>query len=219
MAQNGEPSGSIAGADHQSAGQGRLGRQWHSEAGTGIYFTLLLRLNLLLADLPVLTLAVGLAVSQAVKDVTGLNCDLKWPNDLMLNGKKCCGILSEFQEGVVLAGIGLNINQTSFPPPIDSVATSLRMAGGASYNREQLLIRVVEEIDSHVELLEQRGRGPLLDLFSHASSFVCGKRVEVEQAGRLIRGATDGLSDAGFLYVQSDDGERVLILTGGLRAI
>lgn len=219
MAQNGESSGSIAGADHQSAGQGRLGRQWHSEAGTGIYFTLLLRLNLLFTDLPVLTLAVGLAVSQAVRDVTGLNCDLKWPNDLILNGKKCCGILSEFQEGVVLTGIGLNINQATFPPPIDSVATSLRMASGAFYNREQLLIRVIEEIDLHVELLEQRGRAPLLDLFSHASSFVLGKRVEVEQAGRLIRGATDGLSDAGFLYVRSDDGERVLILTGGLRVI
>ena len=219
LSQQGGGSGSVVGAEHQSAGQGRLGRRWHSESGSGVYFTILLRLNLVFTDLPVLTLAIGLAVASAVRDVTGLHCDLKWPNDLMLNGKKCCGILSEFQEGVVLVGIGLNVNQSSFPEPIDEVATSLLLAGGVTYNREQLLIRILQEIDDHVELLESRGRAPLLDLFSQTSSYVSGKRVEVEQAGRLIRGATDGLSEAGFLFVRSDEGERVLILAGGLRAI
>ncbi len=215
----GAPSGSIMGAEHQSAGQGRLGRGWHSIDGEGLYFTLLLRLNLKLADVPVLTIAMGLAVSRAIQDVTGLHCDLKWPNDLLIDGKKCCGILSEFQDGVVLTGIGVNVNQIAFPPDIERTATSLRIAAAKQHQREDLLIRMIEEIDNHVELLERKGRAPLLDLFGQSSSYVSGKRVEVEQAGRLICGITDGLSDAGFLYVRSDAGERVLILAGGLRAV
>ncbi len=219
LAQAGAPSGSIVGAEHQSAGQGRLGRGWHSIAGEGLYFTLLLRLNLKLTDIPVLTIAMGLAIATAIQDMTGLHCDLKWPNDLLIDGKKCCGILSEFQDGVVLTGIGVNVNQTAFPADIARTATSLRIADGKQHLREDLLIRMIEEIDNHVELLERKGRAPVLDLFGQSSSYVSGKRVEVEQAGRLIRGITDGLSDAGFLYVRSDAGERVLILAGGLRAV
>ncbi len=219
MVQAGALAGSIVGAEHQSAGQGRLGRSWVSTAAEGLYFTLIFRLNLHLTDLPVLTIAMGLAIAQAIRDIAGLECDLKWPNDLLIDGKKCCGILSEFQEGAVMTGIGVNVNQIAFPSELKSAATSLRIAGGREFSREQLLIRMIEEIDNHVELLERQGRAPLLDLFGQSSSFVSGKRVEVEQAGRLIRGITDGLSDAGFLYVRDDAGERVLILAGGLRAL
>ena len=102
LAQSGAPTGSIVGTEHQSAGQGRLGRGWYSIAGEGLYFTLLLRLNLKLTDIPVLTIAMGLAIARAIQDMTGLHCDLKWPNDLLIDGKKCCGILSEFQDGVLL---------------------------------------------------------------------------------------------------------------------
>ena len=218
-ARQGASSGSLFGAEQQTAGQGRLGRSWHSATGEGLYFTLVLRVKLELQQLPVLTIALGLAVAEAVRLHTGLVCDLKWPNDLLLHGRKCCGILSEFQDGVVLAGIGLNVNQCEFPLDLRHVATSLRMVGGAEYSREDLLIVLLEEVDKHIAILENHGRKPLLDLFTHGSSFVRGKHVEVEQSGRLIRGVTDGLSADGFLYVRQPDGERVLILAGGLRAV
>ena len=218
-AQHGAISGSLLGAEEQTAGQGRLGRVWHSAAGKGLYFTLVLRVKLQLAELPVLTIALGLAVAEAVRVQTGLVCDLKWPNDLLINGRKCCGILSEFQDRIILAGIGSNVNQAGFPPELSHVATSLRVEGRVEYSRESLLICLLEEVDKHVALLESQGKKPLLDLFTHGSSFVRGKRVEVEQSGRVITGVTDGMSDAGFLYVRQADGERVLILAGGLKAI
>ena len=215
----GAASGSLAGAEQQTAGQGRHGRNWHSAAGEGLYFTLILRVNVDPVELPVLTIALGLAVAEAVRVHSGLVCDLKWPNDLLINGKKVCGILSEFQDGVILAGIGLNVNQTAFPEELATIASSLRMEAGGEFSREALLLGLLEEVDKHVALLESQGKKPLLDLFTHGSSYVRGKRVEVEQSGRMIRGVTDGLSDFGFLFVRQTDGERVLILAGGLKAI
>ncbi len=217
LAASGCASGTVAGAEEQTAGQGRYGRAWHSPPGVGLYQSIVLRLGLPPARLPIVTLALGLAVADAVAKTTDLVCDLRWPNDLLLGGKKCCGILAQLDGAAVIAGVGLNVNQAAFPESIAALATSLRIAGGREYAREPILVRLLTSIDTHCELLAKDGPPPILDMFSRASSYVLGRRVTVEQDGRLLTGATDGLNPAGFLTLREDNGRRTVILAGGVR--
>ncbi len=219
LAASGCASGTVAGADEQTSGQGRLGRSWHSEKEAGLYLSLVLRLGLPPSRLPVLTLALGLAVADAIAKTTDLVCDLRWPNDLLIGGKKCCGILTQLEGEAVIAGIGINVNHSSFPDPIARLATSLRLASARTWPREPLLAALLQSVDSHTALLENEGPQPILDMFSHASSYVSGRRVTVEQEGGPLVGTTAGLDPSGFLVLRQDDGRRTLILAGGVRPV
>jgi BirA family transcriptional regulator, biotin operon repressor / biotin---[acetyl-CoA-carboxylase] ligase len=125
LARDGVPAGTIIGADRQTAGHGRLGRPWHSASPGGLYFTIVLRPHLEPAALPIVTMALGLAVADTVQMFAGLACDLRWPNDVLANGRKLAGILTQMHDGAVLAGIGLNVNQADFPEELRDIATSL----------------------------------------------------------------------------------------------
>src|SRR4051812_34394228 len=124
------PSGTVVGANEQTRGQGRYGRHWDSRADEGLYFSEVLRLAVRPEELPVITLTLGLAVQEAILKTTDLACDLRWPNDVLAGGNKCAGILVQLHERSVVAGIGINVNQTEFPAELKAVATSLRMATG-----------------------------------------------------------------------------------------
>jgi len=126
--------GSVVLAGGQTAGQGRHGRSWHSEAGSGIYCSIVLK------PTPVLTLALGLATADAIARSTGMMCDLRWPNDLMLAGKKVAGILVQLADGNAIAGIGINVNHSLFPPELASQATSLRLHTGAPVSLTDILL-------------------------------------------------------------------------------
>lgn len=217
LALEGCPSGSAAGADEQTAGHGRYGRAWHSERGAGLYVSIVLRLGIADESIPALSLALGLAAAEAIARAADLACDLRWPNDVLIGGKKCAGILVEASGAAYIAGIGINVNQSEFPEEIAGIATSLRAASGRTHSREQLLIHLLECVDSFAKMLAEGGREPVLSAFSLASSYVKGKRVIVEQRGGTIAGVTDGLDPAGFLYVCQPNGERTLILAGGVR--
>ncbi len=217
LACEGCPSGTAAGADEQTAGHGRHGRTWHSERGAGLYVSIVLRLAMPDENIPALSLALGLAVAEAIARATGLACDLRWPNDVLIGGKKCAGILVEAEGAAYVAGIGINVNQAEFPEDIAGIATSLRAASGRTHSREQLLIHLLECVDSFAKMLVKGGREPVLRAFSRASSYVKGKSVVVEQRGGTIAGITDGLDPMGFLYVRQPNGERTLILAGGVR--
>src|SRR5258708_1430366 len=115
LAAEGCASGTVAGADEQTAGQGRLGRTWISERDRGLYFTIILRLDLKQNALPVVTLAMGLAVAEAITAVSGIVCDLRWPNDVLIGERKTAGILVQLEHGAILAGIGVNINNHELP--------------------------------------------------------------------------------------------------------
>ena len=209
LAAEGCASGTVVGAAEQTAGQGRLGRKWISAKDAGLYFTVILRLNLAQDSLPVVTLALGLAVSEAITAVTGIVCDLRWPNDVLIGGRKAAGILVQLEQGAILAGIGVNINNDQLPD--DLHATSLTLSGE---RRKELLQAILDGVDRYTALLESQGRKPILDLFAHASSYVIGKRVVVDQG---MRGTTAGLDPSGFLILQSDGGKKCLILAGGVR--
>ena len=217
LSSKGCTSGTVVCADEQTAGHGRYGRGWHSEAKSGLYISVVLRLQIPVESLPVVTLALGLAATEAILSATGVTCDLRWPNDVMAAGKKCCGILVQLDDGAIIAGIGVNVNQTAFPEELQPLATSLRIVSGVPHSRELLLERLLESIDSFMETLRVDGKDAILRMFSQASSYVRGRRVVVDQGSALLEGTTDGLDASGFLFLRKNDGQRTLILAGGVR--
>lgn len=219
LAESGCPSGAVVGAETQFAGQGRHGHGWHSEAGAGLYFSLILRLDLPPEQTPMVTMALGLAAAEAMTQVAGLATDLRWPNDVLIGGRKVSGILVQQNGGALVCGLGINVNQAQFPPDIAEIATSLRIASGREISRERLLIELLPAIDRYLAILATEGKEAVLRLFSHASSFVSGRRVVVDQSGAVLRGTTAGLDADGFLILQQDDGTRTLILAGGVRPV
>src|SRR6202023_741834 len=149
----GEPEGAVVLAEEQTAGRGRAGHAWHSERATGIYATLLLRPHLAPVQAPLLTMMAGLSAHTAIQAQTGLNVDLKWPNDLLIRGKKVGGILTEMhaepaQIRFVIVGIGLNVNQEKFPAELTAIATSLRVESGKPQSRLELLVRLLREFEN-----------------------------------------------------------------------
>jgi BirA family biotin operon repressor/biotin-[acetyl-CoA-carboxylase] ligase len=195
-------------AEEQSAGQGRHGHVWHSEPHAGIYCSIVLERQ------PVLTLALGLAAAEAIAQATGLACDLRWPNDLMLGGKKVAGILVQLVDGKAVAGIGINVNQGAFPAELAALATSLRLEGGREFAREEILLELLRAVERFLEFDQES----ILRLFSQASSYACGRRVTVDLPDGEIEGVTAGLDADGYLVVRRDDGTDTLIVAGGVRA-
>lgn len=201
-------------ADEQTAGQGRHGHSWHSEPGAGIYCSIVLPREVS----PTLTMALGLAAAEAITESTQIVCDLRWPNDIMIGDKKVAGILAQLVDNAAIAGIGVNVNHTRFPPELAQEATSLRMESGREQSREELLIALLPAVDRYVAMLVQRGSAAIIAEFARRSSYASGKRVEVHQGGTILRGTTAGLNDDGFLVVRKDDGSDEIIFAGGVRA-
>lgn len=205
-------------AEAQTAGIGRHGHIWHSEPGTGLYVSIVLRLPLSPREMPILTLALGLAVSEAIGLSTGLACDLRWPNDILAGGKKLAGILVQIVDGAAIAGIGINVNHETFPDWIAAEATSIRIAAGHSADRESVLIQLLRSVEGLCGVLTESGSEAILKLFTKASSFASGKHVRVDASGgKSIDGVTDGLTPQGFLRVRKQDGTIELVVAGGVR--
>jgi BirA family biotin operon repressor/biotin-[acetyl-CoA-carboxylase] ligase len=216
LARDGCESGAVVGADGQVAGIGRHGHNWHSEAEAGLYVSIVLRLALQARSLPIVMLALGLAAQEAISHVSGLAADLRWPNDVLIGGKKCAGILAQLEGDAIVAGIGINVNHSDFPSEIESLATSLKLAG-ATVTREDLLVELLQAVDQCCHMLAADGAEAILHSFAKASSYVEGRRVCVEQDGATIEGVTCGLNSAGFLLVRGADGKETTILAGGVR--
>jgi BirA family biotin operon repressor/biotin-[acetyl-CoA-carboxylase] ligase len=216
-ARNGAPHGSVWFADEQTAGRGRGDHAWHSAVAQGLYVSVLLRLPIAAADMPLLPLAAGLAAAEAVRAASGLAVDLRWPNDLLIGPRKAGGILVESQTGFAVAGIGINVHQQSFAPDLATPGTSLDLESGRWIDRQPLLIALLE-------LLEREARG-LLDAsavrgiperVARASTWVKGREVEVH-GPQECAGVTEGLDEHGFLRVRTEKG-LVQVQTGGIRA-
>jgi BirA family biotin operon repressor/biotin-[acetyl-CoA-carboxylase] ligase len=205
----GRALGMIVIAEEQTAGQGRHGHSWHSEAGSGIYFSIVLK------PAPMLTLALGLATVEAIASATGVACDLRWPNDVMVRNRKVAGVLVKLVDGAAVAGIGINVNHTALPAELAEQATSLRLHAGRGFARTDILLALIPAIDRWAET----DSDTILRRFEKASSYVSGRRVTVDQSdGSTIEGTTSGLDPSGFLVLRRDDGTDTLILAGGVRA-
>jgi BirA family transcriptional regulator, biotin operon repressor / biotin---[acetyl-CoA-carboxylase] ligase len=221
-ARGGAPHGSVYFADAQSAGRGRGDHRWHSDAGLGLYVSVLLRLPLEAARVHLLPLAAGLAAVDAIRAASGLTADLRWPNDLLLAEWKTGGILVESKlESAALAfaiaGIGINVHQRSFGGGLATPATSLDLAAGHSVSREALLVCLLESLEREaLALLEPTAGRTLPARVAAASTWVSGRQVEVH-GPQACTGVTAGLDEHGFLLVDTAQG-RVTVRTGGMRA-
>jgi BirA family biotin operon repressor/biotin-[acetyl-CoA-carboxylase] ligase len=215
----GEPEGTVVLAEEQTAGRGRAGRSWVSERAAGIYVTLLLRPRLAPVQAPLLTMMAGLSVHTAVESVIGLNVDLKWPNDLLIGGKKAGGILTEMhaepsQVRFVIVGIGLNVNQEKFSGELAHIATSLRMETRKSQSRMELLVRLLREFESDYNRFLREGVSGVVERFEMVSSYARGKRVRVSNGSESYVGTTAGLGPEGLLQVEREDGRLMTVIAG-----
>ena len=219
----GAPEGSVFLAEQQTAGRGRGANQWHSARSAGIYCSMVLRPALPPSDVLILSLAAGLAVHSAIQEIDSrVFPDLKWPNDVMIGGKKFCGILTEMNAEVtrvrhVVVGIGINVNQSSFPTDLQALASSLRLATGTEWSRVELCTTLLKSLDrEYRDLLENpEAASSILRRFQERSSSVRGQQVEVEENGGF-EGITDGLDARGFLQVRGAQGVRT-VLSGTVR--
>ncbi|MCL2659293.1 MAG: biotin--[acetyl-CoA-carboxylase] ligase [Acidobacteriaceae bacterium] len=224
-------------ADEQTAGRGRGGHGWHSSVGEGLYASVLITPALPITTALWISLATGLATKAAIREVTALDADIRWPNDLLIHSRKCGGILvetavspAEAERPAMLRyaviGIGINISQTGFPAEIVSLATSLKLecnSTGNNIRREALLVALLRQLDLEIEQLvrdwhETYSGQRLFERFAAGSSWVKGKRVSVDECGGFT-GVTAGLDERGFLLVDADDGARRTVLSGGVREL
>ena len=224
-AAGGEPEGSVFFAEKQTSGRGRGGNSWESAASDGIYCSVVLRPQLAPADALLLSLVAGIATAETVEEITGLHPDLRWPNDVLLDERKFCGILTEMNAEAtrvryVVVGIGINVNQPSFPAEIEPIATSLRLAASHDWSRVQLAAALLKSLDTWYRRLSGGGadaRAAIFQEFDRRSSFARSRLVHVDEDGGY-EGITEGLDSRGFLLVRTDDGVRT-VLSGGVRAI
>jgi BirA family transcriptional regulator, biotin operon repressor / biotin---[acetyl-CoA-carboxylase] ligase len=210
LVREGAPSGTVVVAREQTAGQGRHGRQWISKPGEGLYATFLYRLKMDSAGIPCLTLAMGLAAAEALTNLTRASFDIRWPNDILWREKKCCGILARLEESAVTGGIGINLTQREFPEGLRTPAVSLWQICQRDFTAEEALAPLIVAMDEYIRVLEEEGREAIVRLFGQASSYVSGRRVQVDLDGRTIKGITAGLDEFGFGRVET-------VLAGGVR--
>jgi BirA family biotin operon repressor/biotin-[acetyl-CoA-carboxylase] ligase len=224
-AEQGQESNSVYLADEQTAGRGRGAHKWHSVAGSGLYVSILVRPKIAPADILWLSLAVGLAVQAAVRDVTALAPDIRWPNDLLLSGRKLGGILTELNAEVTrvrhaVIGIGINVHQPSFPPDLATLATSVKIETSRDWPRQDLLVSLLQHLHAEIERLTtpHQLEGAAADIRKRliaGSSWIQGKSVTVTESDTFF-GVTDGLDSRGFLRVRTAEGIRT-VLSGGVR--
>jgi len=221
-AAEGAPEGSVFLAEEQTAGRGRGANSWQSQRSTGIYCSVILRPPLPPADVLAMSLATGLAVLTAIHEIDSrVELDLKWPNDVLLNGKKICGILTEMNAEAtrvryIVIGIGINVNQASFPK--DLPATSLRLATGSEWSRVELVAALLKSLDREYRQLksDSDSKEDVLRRFAENSSWVFGKRVRIEENDSAFEGTTEGLDPRGFLQVRTPHGLQT-VLSGTVR--
>jgi BirA family biotin operon repressor/biotin-[acetyl-CoA-carboxylase] ligase len=218
-ASQGAPHGAVFFADEQCAGRGRSDHQWLSDAGQGLYVSVLLRLPIPPARLPLLPLAAGLAAAQAIHENTGLQTDLRWPNDLLLGPRKVGGILVEAKSpAAVVVGIGINVHQREFPPHLATPATSTDLESGRSISRQALLVSLLKSLQAEAQaLLQEAAVQEIPRRVAAASTWIAGRAVEVH-GPQACRGVTEGLDPHGFLRVRTAGGP-VVVQTGGIRAV
>ncbi|WLD91800.1 biotin--[acetyl-CoA-carboxylase] ligase [Alkalihalobacillus sp. AL-G] len=214
LAMEGAPEGTIAIAEQQTTGRGRLGRPWHSPKGSGIWMSIILKPNIPPQQAPQLTLLAAVSVVQGIQKSTGLKPQIKWPNDILIDGKKIVGILTELQAEAdrvnsVIMGIGINVNtpEDSFPEELASIATSLKVEnGGSDIDRSELVRSILEEMEKLYTLYLEHGFAPI-KLLWEGSAASLGKHVRVKTLSGELTGKAQGITDEGVLLIEDQAGE------------
>ena len=206
-------------ASEQTAGRGRLQRRWISPNGSGLYFSIVLRPRIHQRSWPLITLAAALAVHDALLETYSLKTDIKWPNDILSNKRKLCGILAETvdttQGRALVLGIGINLTSSAFPPEVHEIATSVQLETGKVPNLEIILRNVMIALLRRYEMLQSVSGGEeILREWSVRSSYASGKRIRVANGQEVLEGTTRGLEIDGALRVETDEGEIRIVRAG-----
>lgn len=215
LAKEGAAHGTLVIAEEQTEGRGRRGRGWISPAGEGIFMSLILRPQVQPSQVPMISLEMALAVCNAIARVSGLEAKIKWPNDIVCQGKKVCGMLLEMDadaQGVhsVVAGIGINVHQTQFPEEIVHTATSLDLLCGKRLSRMEV-VRAFLAAFEEVEQLAARGTNVFMQAY-RANSATIGQRVQVIALHGTYTGVAQDVTDSGSLIVIDEEGQRREVL-------
>jgi len=210
-------------AREQTAGRGRYGRTWVSGKDAGLYMSLVLRPGIEQQRLPLITLLAGVAVHDSLTEF-GISPDIKWVNDVLVNGKKICGILADAVEtsrGIaVILGIGINLGSGNFPPEVAEIATSVEAETQRSVSPDEMAVAVCGRLRGlYNEFVESADTAFVIDKWRDRSSYFTGKDVRVSIDGTDVTGTTDGLEDNGALRVRTADGSIKIIHAGDVEHI
>ncbi|MGY4690081.1 biotin--[acetyl-CoA-carboxylase] ligase [Salibacterium sp. K-3] len=213
LARKNEPEGTVIAADKQVKGKGRLDRPWHSPSGTGLWFSIILRPDIIPQCAPQLTLVAAVAVTEGLRRASGIEAQIKWPNDILINERKTAGILTEMQSDpdrvqAVIIGIGLNINQEKhdFPDDLQQIATSLALENeGVPFNRAAIIAAVLESLEHWYTLYLEQGFKEVRRRWEELAVTI-GKHVQAVTASKTVEGYAEGITEDGVLLITQKDG-------------
>ncbi len=217
LAQLGAVHGTTVVAEQQTAGRGRMGKKFLSPANQGIYLSVVIRPQLPVDYALMITSCAAVAVAQAIENLSGLNCGIKWVNDLYAGGKKLCGILTEAAIGVeqggldyAVIGIGVNVSNSTFPKEIEDIATSIRAQTGSGCNRSQLTAEILNCLEQQLDNITSE---KFLDEYRRRSVLI-GKRIELTRTDSVEKVTCIGIDSRGKLIIRKDNGEEEAISSG-----
>lgn len=220
LAEDGVPEGAVVFAEAQTKGRGRLGRQWLSPPGKGLWLSVLLRPALPPQQATQITVAAAVALARAVEAQTGLPPEIKWPNDLLIGGKKVAGILTEMNAELerihsLILGLGLNVDQSAsdFPPTLRASVSSLRLATGATVDRPELAARLLREFDADYARVVQGQFRAVAEEWERRCTTL-GQRVVIHCGGRRVAGRAESLDAEGALLLRTEHGRLERIVGG-----
>lgn len=220
LARDGVKEGAVVFAESQTKGRGRLGRQWSSPTRKGLWLSILLRPEMRPQETTQITVAAATALWRAIHRSTGLRPEIKWPNDILIRGKKLVGILTELSAEVdrvrhVTLGIGVNVNQAAgdFPPELRSLATSLRQEAGHPIARAELATAILRELDHDYARVCGGFFGDVADEWEKNCTTI-GQAVAIKAGNRTIRGRAESLDDDGALLLRTEHGHLERIIGG-----
>lgn len=220
LARGGAAEGAVVFAESQTKGRGRLGRRWESATHCGLWFSVLLRPKLRVPACTRLTITAATALSRAIRQQTRLQLEIKWPNDIMIEGRKLAGILTELSGELdyvryVILGIGVNVNQdgAGFPKNLAQTATSLRLATGQKISRPELAVSILEALDADYQKLNHGQFGSLADEWSRQCATI-GRQICLRIGGRVLEGRAEALDEDGALLLRTEHGRLERIIGG-----
>ncbi len=224
LGESGSPEGTIVLTETQTNGKGRLGRKWISPEGN-IYLSIILRPKILPSEAPLITLMAAVASASALRNALNIGVNIKWPNDIILDGKKVGGILTEMNSetdrvNYIVIGIGVNVNMdlSILPPDVRITATTIKEKIGSDIRRAEILSLLIKELDRWYKIFLNEGPGPVLDEWRGLSQGI-GKKVKVTSLDSVIEGLAEGIDDYGRLIVRLEGGRVEKVASGDVTVI
>lgn len=225
LAAEGAAEGTVVVAESQTSGRGRRGRSWFSPAGQSIYASIILRPSMAPPQTPQITLMTAVAVARALREATGLNANIKWPNDILIADKKIAGILTEITTDMdavdyVVVGLGVNVNTAAadLPPDIRPIATSIRIESGSRFSRTDLLCSLLRHFESSYDTLKRDGFNPIMAQWRELSDII-GRPVYVDVLDVRHTGIVEAVDDDGVLILKDDNGRLHRIFSGDVTRV